>query len=121
LPTEWSRVSWKFHVLGQPQDKDRLIYEEKDELYRLSVRRTRDRACYIASSRSSTTTEERMAPGDRPDGPWLVILPRETSVEYHVGHRGGVLYILTNNLPSRSAWSGAIPTSKSSMIKEYIE
>ena len=41
------------HVLGG--DKDELIYEEKDELYRLGLNRTRDKAYILAVSNSSTT------------------------------------------------------------------
>src|SRR5262245_3104488 len=33
---------WR-HTLGEPKEKDALVYEEKDELYRLGVGRSRDR------------------------------------------------------------------------------
>jgi oligopeptidase B len=82
------------HTLGQ--DKDPLIYEEKDELYRLSVTRSRDRAYLFATSASATTTELRALPSDRPQGDWKVILPRVDGEENFADHRDGLFYILTN-------------------------
>jgi oligopeptidase B len=82
------------HTLGSP--KDELVFEEKDELYRLSVRRSRDRKFLLARSHSSVTTEERHLPADRPKGAWQVILPRQVGHEYDADHRDGRFYIRTN-------------------------
>src|SRR5262249_11935054 len=76
------------HTLGGRFDE--MVYEEKDELYRLAVERTRDKAYLLAVSASSTTTEARFLPGDRPAGEWRVLLPRQEEHEYHVDHRGGL-------------------------------
>jgi oligopeptidase B len=82
------------HVLGEK--KDALVYEEKDELYRLVVRRTRDKAYLLAVSSSSTTTETRLLPSNDPAGKWRVLLPREEEHRYYVDHRAGRFYIRTN-------------------------
>jgi oligopeptidase B len=82
------------HVLGS--SKDELVYEEKDELYRLAVRRSRDKAYLFAVSASSTTTEVRALPSDRPTAAWRVLLPRQADHEYHVDHRDGLFYLRTN-------------------------
>jgi oligopeptidase B len=82
------------HVLGQPNDE--LIYEEKDELYRIGIFRSRDKKYLFAGSASSLTTEVRYLPSDRPADAWRVILPREVKHEYHVDHRNGLFYIHTN-------------------------
>jgi oligopeptidase B len=82
------------HTLGTP--KDDLIFEEKDELYRLAVRRSRDRKFLFAQSRSSVTTEERYLGSDRPQAAWQVIQPRQADHEYYTDHRDGLFYIRTN-------------------------
>jgi oligopeptidase B len=82
------------HVLGSKDDP--VIYEEKDELYRLFAHRSRDLKYMLATSRSSTTTEERYLPSAQPTGEWRVILPRENEHEYSVDHRDGQFYIRTN-------------------------
>ena len=86
---------WR-HTLGTPRDADALVYEEKDELYRLRVHRSRDRKYLFHDSASSTTTEARYLPADTPTGTWKVILPREVGHEYAVDHRDGLFYVRTN-------------------------
>jgi oligopeptidase B len=82
------------HVLGSTENEP--AYEEKDELYRLFVRRSRDRAYLFAQSQSSTTTEARCLRSDRPTEAWRLIVPRETDHEYYVDHRGDRFYIRSN-------------------------
>src|SRR5207253_2219738 len=43
---------WR-HTLGRPRDDDELVCEEKDELYRLRVSRSRDKKYVFASVSSS--------------------------------------------------------------------
>jgi oligopeptidase B len=82
------------HVAGG--DKDELLYEEKDELYRLFVRRSRDRQYLFAESASSLTTEVRYLPAARPGDAFRVALPRRDGHEYHLDHRDGKFWIRTN-------------------------
>jgi oligopeptidase B len=82
------------HTLGNP--KDELVYEEKDELYTLGIRRSRDRRYLFAVSESSITTEVRYLPLDRPTETLRVLLPREEDHRYSVQHRDGLFYIKTN-------------------------
>jgi oligopeptidase B len=82
------------HVIGT--DQDELIYEEKDELYRLSIERSHDRKYLFAVSNSFNTSEQRYLPADTPQGEFRVILPREDEHEYDVDHRDGLFYIRTN-------------------------
>jgi oligopeptidase B len=90
-----SHKLWR-HILGKPRDADVLVYEEKDELFRLGIHRSRDRKYLFRASRSSTTTEQWYLPADDPMGEWKVILPREERHEYTADHRDGLFYIRTN-------------------------
>src|SRR5262249_42623687 len=82
------------HVLGS--EGEQTVYEEKDELYRLRVSRSRDKKYLFAHSSSSTTSEERYLAADRPAGDWRVVVPREEGHRYFLNHRDGVFYIRTN-------------------------
>jgi oligopeptidase B len=84
---------WR-HVLGS--DKHDLVYEEKDELYRVGVNRSRDDKYIFAHSNSSNEAEWKVLPADQPTGEFRMILPREKDHQYSVNHRDGVFYILTN-------------------------
>ncbi len=86
------------HEVGSAPDgsADELVYEEPDELYRLSVARSLDDEYVFVTSASSTTTEVRYIPASRPDKEPRVVLPRETDHEYHVLHRDGLFYIRSN-------------------------
>lgn len=84
------------HTIGQPRESDRLLFEEKDELYRLGIRRTRDKKYLIQTSASSTTTEQRFTDSTSPSGPWKTVSPRKEGTEYSVDHRDGLFHIRTN-------------------------
>jgi oligopeptidase B len=84
------------HTLGDSKDKDQLVCEEKDELYRLSVGRTHDKKYLVHTSVSSTTTEQSFLDGRTPEGQFKVVAPRKEGVEYSVDHRDGLFHIRTN-------------------------
>jgi oligopeptidase B len=79
------------HSLGDKNDA--LIYEEKDALYTLSIRRSRDRKFIWADSDSSTTSECRIIPAGKPTEAPRLLLPREEGHRYEADHRDGLLYI----------------------------
>ena len=82
------------HRLGEAHDV--LIYEEKDEMFDVSVGRSRSRAYLFLSATSKTTSEYRYLAAAQPDGEWQVILAREPDHEYDVDHHGDRFYIRTN-------------------------
>src|SRR2546423_1182331 len=82
------------HTVGSSASD--LLYEERDELYDVYAGRSRDRKMIFLESGSKTTTEVRYIPADNPTAQLKVVLPRETDHEYHVDHRNGLFYILTN-------------------------
>ena len=84
------------HTLGADPASDALVLEEKDELYNLFVGRTRSDAYILAGVASSTTSEFRYVPADRPAEEFKILLARETDHEYGVDHTGGFFYIVSN-------------------------
>ncbi len=119
---------------GQP---DVLLYEEKDERFRIEIERTRSGAFLILTSASHTTSEVRFLPAEDPSGIFRLIASREDNHEYYVDHhpagsrdpRGGVFYIRTNSGgrtfrlmeasvedPDREKWRELIPNRPGVMI-----
>jgi oligopeptidase B len=84
------------HDLG-PAVPDELVFEEKDELFRVWVGRTRSRAYLLLGSASHTTTEVRYRPAGEPGGEWRLVAPRRHEHEYDVDHHGDRFYIRTND------------------------
>jgi oligopeptidase B len=85
------------HTLGEPKEKDQLVYEERDELYRLGARRSRSRQYIFIGSSSSDNTEYRYARTDKLNEPFKMIAPREGQHEYYPEHHGSLFYIRTND------------------------
>jgi oligopeptidase B len=92
--TKRSNQLWR-HVLGQKHDT--LIYEEKDERFRLHVQRTRSRVYLMLSSSSHTASEVRYLPTSRPSGRWRLVLKRRANIEYDVDHHGERFYLRIND------------------------
>lgn len=84
------------HVLRQDQKEDEILYEEKDELYRIWTYRTSDRKYILLMTASSITNEARYLPSDRPRDPFKMFLAREVGHEYSLDHREGLFYIRSN-------------------------
>jgi oligopeptidase B len=85
------------HQLGADSKSDELLYEEKDELFRINLSRTLDRKYLVLSIGSSESSEVRILPADQPLGSFQVFRPREEKHRYSIaGHRDGAFYVLTN-------------------------
>lgn len=84
------------HAIGESRDKDVLVYEEKDELYRVGVSRTLDKKYVIRSSVSSSTSEQAVLDSTSTTGSFGLIAPRSEGIEYAIEHRNGLFHIRTN-------------------------
>jgi oligopeptidase B len=82
--------------LGAPLPGD-LVYEEKDELFRIGVGRSRSKGYIFLGSGSLTTSEVRYIRADQPTAEWKVVSPRRHEHEYEVDHHGDRFYIRTND------------------------
>ena len=108
------------HVLGMSNDD--VVYEEKDELYRVWVSRSSDHEYIFLYSESSITTEVWYLSSSKGEKKFALLLAREEGHEYSVGHREGLFYIRTNKdaknfrlvtapveKPSSGNWSELVP------------
>jgi len=76
---------WR-HNFGE--EKDTLIYEEKDALFNVGVSRSRSRRFVYVDIASKTTDEVRYLSADHPDEPLKIIAPRQKDHEYNVDDGG---------------------------------
>jgi oligopeptidase B len=73
-----------------------FIYEERDEMFRVSVNRSRSGGYLFLTSASHTATEVRYLPADEPSREWQLIARREAGHEYFADHHSNWFYFLTN-------------------------
>ncbi len=91
--TKRSDKIWRLDLkAGKPE----LVYEEKDELYRIGVGRTKDHKFLVIECMATDTWEMRYLPASAPMGAFKVLLPREKGHNYDLEHRDGLFYMRTN-------------------------
>ena len=83
------------HEVGT--DRHDLVYEEKDEMYRIFVGRTRSGRYLGLYSSSHTTSEASYLDAAHPLGEWKLISPRKHEREYTFDHHGDSFYIRVND------------------------
>jgi oligopeptidase B len=92
--TKRSNQLWKL-ILGQ--NRDTLVYEEKDERFSVDIDLTRSRAYLLLSIRSDTASEVRYLPANRPNGRWRLVRKRRAHSEYDVDHHSDRFYLRIND------------------------
>ncbi len=120
---------WRYK-LGE--EKPTLLYEEKDELFSVSIGRSRDGRIMFMEAASSRTTEFRFLSADEPTVEWRVVAPRRDEVKYYPEHRDGIFYIRTNDgakefrvvtapvaTPDVVHWKELIPGEAGLTIEEF--
>ncbi len=92
---------WR-HRLGQPVDRDELVFQEDDERFFVGVGATRSQRFIVISSDSKLTSEAQVIDAGRPTEAPRLIEGRRQGVEYNIDHavlpgEGDVFVILTND------------------------
>jgi len=122
---------------GPEAHVDELIYEEKDERFRMDVERSRSAAYLFLVVNSHTTSEVRYLRADAPRDAFQLMAEREDEHEYYADHHpgastdpaGGIFFIRTNSggrtyrlmtaptrNPSRARWREVIPNRQGVML-----
>jgi oligopeptidase B len=86
---------WR-HVLGTSQDKDVLVFEEKDEEFHCGVSRTKSDQYMVIGTYQTLSSEYMVLDAKQPEGEFKVIQPRERNHEYSIDHYNDKFYITTN-------------------------
>ncbi|MCL6268645.1 S9 family peptidase [Sansalvadorimonas sp. 2012CJ34-2] len=85
------------HVVGDSVDNDRVILEEPNERFFLSVYPDRAETWLLVESASTDTSECFIGSLTDPSQPLSMIRPRKTGVEYYPDSDGQKLFIRTND------------------------
>lgn len=84
------------HVLGSTDFEP--VYREEDELFDITIAKTRDKRYLILEIESTDTTEIRYIRAGRPHESPILLYPREKKHRYYLDHRAGLFYISTDRL-----------------------
>src|SRR6202165_2059783 len=94
---ETTKRSFRLHRHVLEQSPDVLVYEEKDELYDISVGDTRSEAFLVLAITSRDTSEMRILPSNDPAGDFRTIEARRAGHEYYIDHHEDEFFIRTND------------------------
>ncbi len=86
---------WR-HRLGAEADEDRLVFDETNEEFHVSVSRSRSRELIFIGSHQTISDEYRWVRASEPDAAPVLVIAREPTHEYNVDHAHGRFYIRTN-------------------------
>jgi oligopeptidase B len=126
--TKRANRAWR-HTLGEKEFEP--VYEEKDEMFRLGVSKTRDKLYLLLASVSTDTTEMRYLQAGQPRSNFAIFLPREKQHRYFLDHREGLFYIRTDKGarnfqvftapeadPDPKNWKSFIPPDKDVLVDD---
>ncbi|KAF9543367.1 hypothetical protein EC957_000958 [Mortierella hygrophila] len=101
------------HVLGTAVELDQLLYEEKDEMFCLSMTKSGDGKFIMMNAAAQVTSETLFLHADAEDDAQPgVIMPRKEGVTYSAeSHDGEYFFVLTNE-NSKNNWLFRTPAPK---------
>ncbi len=128
----WRPWQVRRHVLGQPADRDTVVYEEADPGFFVGVIPSTSREYVIIGAADHVTSEVRLIPTSAPESAPVVVSPRRTGHEYAVDHQGDRFVIRTNDThknnrlavapqddPGEAAWTPLVEASDEHYIREF--
>lgn len=122
------------HRLGTPQAEDRLVYEEEDAGFFVSVGGSLLDDVILIDIHDHETSEYRLIPATDLAAEPKVVAPREVGLEYNMAEGGDVFYILTNAdgakdfkiveapfaTPERAHWREVVPHTPGRLILSHM-
>ncbi len=119
------------HAIGSDPKGDKLVFEEKDEQFNLTLARSKGGRFLLLTSSQTNTSEVRFVDAAKPDASWTVMRPRAKGVRYFADEVGGTLYIRTNlNAPdyrvvsakvaAPAAWSDVVAQRPGTFIDRFV-
>jgi oligopeptidase B len=85
------------HILGQTQDEDELLYEERDDTFHLGIRLSKSKEFVLINCESTTTSECFFIPTEADNPRPQSVLNRVRGIEYQADHLRGKFYLLHNH------------------------
>ena len=126
----WRPWQVRRHVLGQPVERDSIVYEEGDPGFFVGIALTTSREYILIGAGDHVTSEVRLIPASDPGTAPLLVSARRTGHEYSVDHQGDRFVIRTNDThknariatapaddPTEKAWQPLVDASDSHYIR----
>jgi oligopeptidase B len=122
------------HRIGSDPAGDRLVYEEKDLGFEVSIASTRSGRFVVISTENGDTSEQRLIDAARPQLKPLLVVTRTLGLRYYVDDWGDRLVIRTNadgaadfkiatapaSAPGRKNWRELLPHKEGRRILEIV-
>ncbi|TGB82079.1 oligopeptidase B [Escherichia sp. E3659] len=143
----WANDSWTFyyvrkhpvtllpyqvwrHAIGTPASEDKLIYEEKDDTFYVSLHKTTSKHYVVIHLASATTSEVQLLDAELADAEPFVFLPRRKDHEYSLDHYQHRFYLRSNRngknfglyrtrMRDEQAWEELIPPRDNIMLEGF--
>lgn len=143
----WANDSWTFyyvrkhpvtllpyqvwrHAIGTPASQDKLIYEEKDDTFYVSLHKTTSKHYVVIHLASATTSEVRLLDAELADAEPFVFLPRRKDHEYSLDHYQHRFYLRSNRngknfglyrtrMREEQQWEELIPPRDNIMLEGF--
>ncbi len=93
----WRTDNLKHHILGTDPAKDKEIFREADEGFRVDIGLTAQEDYLTINVGDNVTSEIRLVPASDPTATPILIKPRKAGVQYSVDVRDGKIWVLTND------------------------
>jgi hypothetical protein len=118
------------HAIGTPASQDKLIYEEKDDTYYVSLHKTTSKHYVVIHLASATTSEVRLLDAEMADAEPFVFLPRRKDHEYSLDHYQHRFYLRSNRhgknfglyrtrMRDEQQWEELIPPRENIMLEGF--
>jgi oligopeptidase B len=120
------------HRIGEPVEKDKIVYHEKDETFTVGISKSKSRKYLFIVSGQTLTAEYRYLDANKPDGDVIVFQPRQRGHEYQVDHINDKFYIRTNlkapnfrlmettaDKTAAQYWKDVIPHRNDILLEEF--
>ena len=84
------------HTIGQHNRFDTEIFYEDDDMFELSLSKSKSNSYIFLTHSSSTSSEVRYISADKPDDEFKVFRKRKPNIEYYLDHGAGRFWMRTN-------------------------
>ncbi|MGG4608756.1 S9 family peptidase [Providencia sp. Me31A] len=85
------------HQYGTSQAADKLVYEEQDDTYYVSLGKSTSKDYILIGITSTETSEYRLIDANHPEKDAKILQPRQAGIEYYPDHFNGKFYIRSNH------------------------
>ncbi|OAT32138.1 protease [Buttiauxella brennerae ATCC 51605] len=120
---------WR-HTVGHPSSEDELVYEEKDEMFYVSVHKTTSKHFVLIYLSSATTSEVLLLDAELVDAQPQSFAPRRKDHEYTLDHYQHHFYLRSNRagknfglyrtkVRDESQWEELIPPREQVMLEGF--